>query len=63
MYDKVYTYSDPAKEKKEETEEIKFGFKDIVAMTIAAYQIIFFPFIIFVLSLLILFFIFKLLLS
>lgn len=63
MYDKVYTYPDPAKEKTEETGEIKFGFKDIIAMTIAAYQIIFFPFIVFVLSLMILFFILKLLLN
>lgn len=60
MYDQIYTY--PNKDNKpEEEEKIKFGLKDIFAMTIAAYQIIFVPMAIVILGLVILYLLFSLL--
>ncbi|AZR73686.1 hypothetical protein BBF96_10010 [Anoxybacter fermentans] len=61
MYDKVYTYPDPDKKEKEKKGKVNFGFKDILAMTIAAYQIIFVPFAIIALTMVALFLLFKLL--
>ncbi len=64
MYDQIYTYSD--KDKKNESEgvqeeKIKFGFKDILAMTIAAYQVVLIPFSIVILAMIILYLLFSLL--
>lgn len=42
MYDEIYTYPDPKKDG-ENNEKMKFGIKDIFAMTIAAYQILAVP--------------------
>jgi hypothetical protein len=61
MYDQIYTYPDPNKESGEQKEEqMEFGFKDILAMVIAAYQVVFFPLITIMLSMVIIYFLFKL---
>lgn len=61
MYDKIYTYPEPGKEpQKQDDEKIKLGFKDILALIIAAYEVVLVPFAILVLSFIILYFLFKL---
>lgn len=42
MYDQTYTYSDPEKQD-EKKKKVDYSFKDILAMTIAAYQVLFVP--------------------
>lgn len=62
MYDQIYTYPDPKKESGEKKDEkLDFSFKDLVAMVIAAYQVVFVPLITLMLSMVILYFLFKLL--
>lgn len=63
MYDKIYTYPDSNNQESNNKEKMKFGFKDILAMTIAAYQVILVPFSIFALTMVILFFVLKLILG
>lgn len=61
MYDQIYTYPDPNKEPEEKKEEkLEFGFKDIFAMVIAAYQVVLVPLITIMLSMVILYLLFKL---
>ena len=60
MYDQIYTYSEPGKEPEKQEEDLKLGFKDILALIIAAYQVVLVPFAILSLSLIIMYFIFKL---
>ena len=60
MYDKIYTYSDPEKQD-EKKKKAEFSFKDILAMTIAAYQILFVPIAIIGLAIIILYLLFGLL--
>lgn len=61
MYDKIYTYPEPGKQlEQQDDEKVKLGFKDILALIIAAYQVVLVPFAILVLSFVILFLLFKL---
>ena len=60
MYDQIYTYSDPEKQD-EKKKKVEFSFKDILAMTIAAYQILFIPIAIIGLAIIILYLLFGLL--
>lgn len=60
MYDQIYTYPNDKKNNEEKEEKIKFGFKDIIAMIIAAYQIVLVPFAIVILVMVILYFLFSL---
>ncbi len=59
MYDEIYTYPDN-KKNEDKTEKMKFGFKDIFAMTIAAYQILAVPMGIMILVFIILYLLMKL---
>lgn len=60
MYDKVYTYPDPEKQG-EKKKKVEYSFKDIFAMTIAAYQVLFVPIAIMGLAVVILYLLFDLL--
>lgn len=61
MYDKVYTYTDPEKQGEKKKKKVEYSFKDIFAMTIAAYQVLFVPIAIMGLAVVILYLIFDLL--
>lgn len=64
MYDQVYTYPDDDNNKKEDKNEKQdIGFKDIIAMVIAAYQVVFVPFSIVVLGIVALFLLLKIFLG
>ena len=65
MYDQVYTYpdSDNNDNKEDKNEKQDFGFKDILAMIIAAYQVVFVPFSIMILGIVAMFLLLKLFLG